>query len=213
MMQAAEPWHGYDFAVRLGIRRRHPARRRFFFQREMSSVLVIVTDVLGHQPFQMAFVEHDHMVEQVSSTIPDPAFGDAVLPRASEAGSFGLDAEVLDGADDFLVEVLCPVKDQIFRSRIVGKGLAQLLHHPSTGRMLSDIAVQNPPPVMRDHKEAVQQNVSVGTVKKSIAAIASRWLLRNAAHRFAGSGFRGAFRIQRNTVRSEMSKPRIFNSP
>jgi len=30
-------------------------------------------------------------------------------------------------------------------------------------------------------------------------------LLRNAAHRFAGSGFRGAFRIQRNTVRSEMS--------
>ncbi|MGA3081668.1 MAG: hypothetical protein ABSD44_09845, partial [Terracidiphilus sp.] len=41
--------------------------------------------------------------------------------------------------------------------------------------------------------------VSVGTVKKSIAAMDSRWLLRNAAHRFAGSGLRGAFLIQRNT--------------
>src|ERR1035437_6079196 len=29
-------------------------------------------------------------------------------------------------------------------------------------------------------------NVRVGTVKKSIAAIASLWLFRNAAHRFAG---------------------------
>src|SRR5467141_3763803 len=36
--------------------------------------------------------------------------------------------------------------------------------------------------------------VSVGTVKKSIAAIASRWLLRNVSHRFIGSGFLGARR-------------------
>jgi hypothetical protein len=31
-------------------------------------------------------------------------------------------------------------------------------------------------------------NVSVGTVKKSIAAMASRWFLRNVSHRFTGSG-------------------------
>src|ERR1700730_4304057 len=34
--------------------------------------------------------------------------------------------------------------------------------------------------------------VSVGTVKKSIAAMASRWFLRNVSHRFTGSGFLGA---------------------
>jgi hypothetical protein len=56
-------------------------------------------------------------------------------------------------------------------------------------------------------------NVSVGTVKESIAAIASRRLLRKAAHRFAGSGLRGALRIQRSTVLSEISKPGIFNLP
>lgn len=50
-------------------------------------------------------------------------------------------------------------------------------------------------------------------VKKSMAAIASRWFLRNAIQRFAGSGFRGTFLVQRSTVRSETSKPSIFNSP
>jgi hypothetical protein len=50
-------------------------------------------------------------------------------------------------------------------------------------------------------------------MKKSIAAIASRWLFRNSAQRFAGSGFLGALRIQRRTVLSERSKPSIFNSP
>jgi hypothetical protein len=38
-------------------------------------------------------------------------------------------------------------------------------------------------------------------------------IARKAAHRFAGSEFRGALRIQRKTVRSEMSKPSIFSSP
>src|SRR5487761_52160 len=47
----------------------------------------------------------------------------------------------------------------------------------------------------------------VGTVKKSIAAIASRWLRRNASQRLAGSGSRAARRIQREMARSETSKP------
>ena len=62
-------------------------------------------------------------------------------------------------------------------------------------------------------KQSRMPNVSVGTVKKSIAAIATRWLLRNAALRFAGSGFLGAFLIQRMTFFSERSKPSIFNLP
>jgi hypothetical protein len=56
-------------------------------------------------------------------------------------------------------------------------------------------------------------NVRVGTVKKSIAAIASLWLARNASQHFAGCGLLGALLIQRITVRSEMSKPSILSSP
>ena len=43
--------------------------------------------------------------------------------------------------------------------------------------------------------------------------MASRWLFRKIFHCFAGSGFLGAFRIHLKTVRSEMEKPSIFNSP
>jgi hypothetical protein len=50
-------------------------------------------------------------------------------------------------------------------------------------------------------------------VKKSMAAIASRWLAKNVAHRFAGLGILGAFRIQFSTVLSEIPKPSIFSSP
>jgi hypothetical protein len=55
--------------------------------------------------------------------------------------------------------------------------------------------------------------VSVGTVKKSIAAMASRWFLRNVSHRFTGSGFLGARRIHRETLLSERSKPSLSSSP
>ena len=53
----------------------------------------------------------------------------------------------------------------------------------------------------------------VGTVKKSIAAMASRWFRRKASHRLVGSGSRGARRIQREIVRSETSKPSMRSSP
>ncbi len=53
----------------------------------------------------------------------------------------------------------------------------------------------------------------VGTVKKSMAAIASRWLRRKASQRLAWSGPLGARFIQREMVLSERSKPSMRSSP
>jgi hypothetical protein len=53
----------------------------------------------------MMFIQDDDVIQQVSPTAAHPAFGDAIPPRASEAGPLGLDAEALHRADDFLVEV------------------------------------------------------------------------------------------------------------
>jgi hypothetical protein len=50
---------------------------------------MVIVDVLNHEPFQVAFIEDDHMVEQVPTAVADPAFGNTVLPRTSEAGSLG----------------------------------------------------------------------------------------------------------------------------
>lgn len=66
--------------------------------------LVVVADVLGHQPLQMPYVQNDDVIQQISSAISHPAFDDAVLPRASEVGLLGSDAEALYRADNLLVE-------------------------------------------------------------------------------------------------------------
>src|ERR1035437_488683 len=55
--------------------------------------------------------------------------------------------------------------------------------------------------------------VRVGTVKKSIAAIALRWFRRNTNQRLARSGLLLAHLTQRETVRSEISKPSLSSSP
>src|SRR5207302_4223637 len=62
-------------------------------------------------------------------------------------------------------------------------------------------------------KQYRKLNVSVGTVQKSIAAMASRWFLRNVSQRFTGSGSFAARRIHRETLLSETSKPSWSSSP
>jgi hypothetical protein len=49
----------------------------------------------------------------ISGAVADPAFGDAVLPRASEAGPLGQDAEALHNVDDFLIKVCTAIEDQL----------------------------------------------------------------------------------------------------
>jgi hypothetical protein len=175
MMQPAKPWHRYDFATCIGILRGLTTGRRSLRQREMRSIFVVVTDVLVHQAFQMPFIQDDHMVKQISSTASDPALGNTILPRTSETGSFRLDAQCLNGTDDALTEVRSPIEDQILRRRIVGECFAQLLRNPCATRMTGMFQCR-----MRRRSCAMTKKqyntpkVRVGTVKKSIAAIASR---------------------------------------
>ncbi len=65
-------------------RRANSAARRFLVQPQMRAVFVVVVDIFAEKAFQMSFVEHDHMVEQVAAAILNPSLGDSVLPRTSE---------------------------------------------------------------------------------------------------------------------------------
>ena len=162
----------------------------------------------------MPFIQNDHVVEKIVPARANPALGYAILPWTAETGSLRLDAKALYDIDDFSIEIASAIKDQILGCGVAGKCLTELLNDPCAGWMPGHIAVKNAPPVVRDDEEAVQHTeCQRRAVKKSMAAIASRWLLRNAVHRFAGSGFLGALRIQRNTVRPEMSKSSILSSP
>src|SRR5208337_3637601 len=97
MVQTAEPWHRYDPATNAELPCGVPTGRCFLRQRKVSPVLMVIADVLKHKPFQVAFIENDHIVEQIPAAIPDPTLGDTVLPRTSEAGSLGRDAECPHG--------------------------------------------------------------------------------------------------------------------
>ena len=129
-MQPAKSGYGYDTTTCIGSLRCWTARRCLLLQREMGSIFMVVADVFIHQPFQMPPTYYDHVVEQVSSAATNPSLGDAVLPRTSVAGPFTMDAEALHRADHLLIEVRCPVEDQVTRERIVWKGLPQLLDDP-----------------------------------------------------------------------------------
>ena len=83
------------------------------------------------------------------------------------------------------------VEDHVARCSVLGKSLSQLLRDPRTCRMLRGIKVEDSPPVVADHEDAVQErNVTVGTVKKSIAAITSRWFFRKTNQRLRASPLR-----------------------
>jgi hypothetical protein len=92
------------------------SRVQWFFRKLRTDferpVIVLVTDVFTHQSVQMAFVEYDDMIEQISPAVANPAFCYAVLPRAPEAAALWLDTETFYRADDFLIEIRSTVEDQ-----------------------------------------------------------------------------------------------------
>lgn len=96
----------------------------------VSPILVVIADEFSHEPFQVAFVEDDHMVEQVTPASADETFGDAVLPRTLKAGSLGLDTEALQSINDFAIEIRSTVENQKTGRRVERKRLAQLLDYP-----------------------------------------------------------------------------------
>ena len=98
------------------------------------------------------------MVEQIPAAVTDPALGDAVLPRTSEAGPLGLDAEALHGVDHLRIEAGTAIKDQVAGCGIIRECLTQLLNDPGAGWVLGHVAVQDSPPVMGDDEEAIENS-------------------------------------------------------
>jgi len=156
VMETAKPRDGDDLRNHRCILCSLSSSRGSFVQPKVRPVIVEVANIFVHEALQVAFIQHDHVVEQIAAAGANPTFGHTVLPRTAEAGSFRLDAIALHGADDFFVEIRTAIKDQIARRRVVGKCLAQLLGHPCAGRMSRHIEVKDAPPVVGDDKEAIE---------------------------------------------------------
>jgi hypothetical protein len=54
------------------------------------------------------------------------------------------------------------IQNEKLGRRFVGKGLTQLLHDPSAGRMAGDVVVENAPPIVGNDEEAVKDSEGDG---------------------------------------------------
>ncbi len=53
----------------------------------MRAVFVVVANILREQAFQVAFVNCDHVIQEITPTTPYPTLCDSILPRTLERGA------------------------------------------------------------------------------------------------------------------------------
>ena len=111
VMQSAEPRHSDDFRIHRHVVFGSTLSWCLLFQSKMRPVVMVIAEVFVHQAFQMALIENDDMIEQVSATASYETFANAILPWSLKAASLRLNAEVPDGFEDLFVEVRSAVKD------------------------------------------------------------------------------------------------------
>ena len=68
----------------------NPTTGRVLPQSEMSSVFMIVANIVLQQPSQVSLVEHNHVVQKLSAYTANPAFRNSVLPRSAKGRSYWL---------------------------------------------------------------------------------------------------------------------------
>src|SRR5882762_10863142 len=104
----------------------------------------------------MTFVRCNDMVQQVTATALHPALCHSVLPRTFEGCSDGSDFEGSDRCGNLHSILAITIKDQEPGSRFKWKRFPELLNDPQARGVLRDIEVQDPPTVVTDHEEAVE---------------------------------------------------------
>ena len=69
---------------------------------------MVIIEVAGQNAFEVGFVEHDHMIETLSSDRANHPFRVGILPRTPGCGEHFFDAQMLDrlldiGAENLIV--------------------------------------------------------------------------------------------------------------
>jgi hypothetical protein len=168
MVQAPEPRARVNLAFHHRTCRGWPTGWRVFRESEVSPILMRVAHILSHEPLPMSLVQDNHVLQQIPSATPDPAFRDTVLPRTVGWLPMSLTAETTSAPN--------------FESRSNQRNLCAGAYGSriccTTQRALGFRVtlkcriLRRSWPMMK--KQYRTPNLSVGTVKKSIAAIASR---------------------------------------
>ena len=92
VMQASKPRYGNNLRIHRRTLCRCASGRRILAQAEMCPVIMVIANVLRHEPLQVASVDNNNMIEQLSAAATYPSLCNAVLPWATNRCSYRADA-------------------------------------------------------------------------------------------------------------------------
>src|ERR1700751_4178278 len=123
----------------------------------MCAVLVIVANILREPAFQVAFVNCDDVIQEITPATPYPTLRHSILPRTFERSADRIHPQGSNRCRDFQSILGITIKDEELRSESKWKCFSQLLDDPRACRMLCDIEVQDTPTVVTDHEKAIER--------------------------------------------------------
>jgi hypothetical protein len=123
----------------------------------MRAVLVVVANILREQAFQVAFVNCDDVIQEITPATPYPTLCNSILPRTFERGADRTHAEGSNRCGDFQSILGITIKDDEPWSGFKWKCFSQLLDNPQACRMLGDIEVQDAPTIVTDNEKAIER--------------------------------------------------------
>ena len=151
MMEPADLWKRHDHPAAAGLN--WSPLECVFAQRKMGSGSVVIIEIRNKDPFQMPFIQGDHVVQAFAPHAADQAFHIWILPRTSWRRDDLVHAHRHHRRAERLPVSAIPIAEQIPRRRVPWKGFAHLLCHPISARMGCDAEMVDEPPLMTQHDE------------------------------------------------------------
>jgi hypothetical protein len=97
---------------------------------EMCAVLVVVANILREPAFQVAFVNCDDVIQEITPATPYPTLCDSILPRTFERSADRIHPQGSNRCGDLQSILGITIKDDEPRSGSKWKCFSQLLHDP-----------------------------------------------------------------------------------
>src|SRR5260221_7120761 len=118
---------------------------------------MVVANILREQAFQVAFVNCDDVIQEITPATPYPTLCNSILPRTFERGADRIHHQGSNRCGDFQSILGITIKDDEPRSGSKWKCFSQLLDDPRACRMLCDIEMQDAPPIVTDDEKTIER--------------------------------------------------------
>src|SRR5256885_7630387 len=178
-----------------------PGKRAGVVQGLMGTDGVVVGEVRAQQAAEMALIEDDDVVQALPADRADEPLREGILPGGAGGDADLADAHVCDSARELVTIDRVPIAKHIRGRRFIGKSVDHLgTVHVAVGWVVTLTWTRSRRSWRSTMKPKRRRKVSVGTMKKSMAAISVRWASRK--RRQVGEGLGDRRRMYLATVRA-----------